>query len=318
LGRTFCPLGSCFLVRQQHHARFYTIITIIVTIGIITSLVPLPLWQEFAANVRGVQAAPIDALHGPLGKKSDTESQDNLSLLSQLTGAPALAQKGEDFLWANPYALASFDQQQANDLTVPLTLFRQQSTHVATGLISNTVSITFTVTNNMPFAAGPDIPDDISSDALLDVLQSFDPTSDAHTIRNVLLVVNVIPEHATLLDVSKEPDRSGNALAWNLGDIVPGKHATLSLQLQVDVEALDFTTLDNGAEVWGTLTGRRVSATIDSTRIASGMFADWLQWTVDADYYDRYLAAKIAELDHDPVRMVRCFGFTLSDLSIIN
>ncbi|MBN1873582.1 MAG: transglutaminase family protein [Anaerolineae bacterium] len=214
---------------------------------------------------------------------------------------PSISQNGEPvgFLLN-----ASVLQMNAEDFAPPsvlnpISVSRIQSAYAASNAISNTLIITFTVTNNQSPSIVPDIPVTATITDTLAAISALDFSQDSNAIRNVLLTDVLLPDNAAYLSAEPVPDRSADSLAWNLGDVPPLGILTATLRLQVPTSVVTFTHLDTGAEVWGTLQGRTVFAETSPTHLAPDELAQWLVWTVDANYYDAYLVQKASELGNE-------------------
>lgn len=198
-------------------------------------------------------------------------------------------------------------------LADPISVSRVQSAYVRTDALSNTLVITFTVTNNRPPAIVPSLPATATITDTIEAVSAIDSANDPNAIRNVLLADDLLPASATFVSADPMPDRSGNSLAWNLGDIPPLGSVTATLRVQIVPGSVPgFMELDSGATAWGTLQGRMVTAAAAPASLAPDGFGDWLKWTVDADYYDEYMVAKAAELGNDWQQMfayVRSLGY---------
>jgi hypothetical protein len=197
-------------------------------------------------------------------------------------------------------------------LTNPLSVSRVQSAYARTDTISNTLTITFTISNNQPPAIVPTLPATTTITNTLATVSAVDFSRDPNVIRNVLLADDLLPADAVFVSSSPMPDRSGTGMAWNLGDIPPLGSVTATLTVRIPPTVSGFIELDTGATAWGTLLGRMVTTTTAPASLAPDGYGDWLQWTVDADYYDEYMIAKAAELGNDWQQMflyVRSLGY---------
>ena len=184
-------------------------------------------------------------------------------------------------------------------LANPISVSRVQSAYTAADALENTLVVTFTVRNNLDPLLVPDLPISPTITDTISATLAFDPLQDANAIRNVLLADELLPPNAAFLSADPMPDRHGDALSWNLGDVPPLASVTATLRLQIPATVADFTDLDTGAAAWGTRQGRAVSASTAPASLASDSLAEWLIWTVDADYYDEYMGNKAAELGND-------------------
>ena len=196
-------------------------------------------------------------------------------------------------------------------LDSPISVSRVQSAYRAADAISETLVITFTVTNNLPPAQLPRLPSSPTLTDTLDLLAVFDYARDPHTIHDAMLADALTAEVSFVSD-SPLSDRSGDSLAWNLGDIPPLSSASVQLTVQVPTGIAGFLSLDTGATAWGALQGRGVTAQAAPATLAPDLFGDWLIWTMDANIYDQYMLEKAAELGQDPLRIfeyVRALGY---------
>ncbi|MBN1873581.1 MAG: PKD domain-containing protein [Anaerolineae bacterium] len=203
----------------------------------------------------------------------------------------------------------SFESQS---LVNPISISRMQSAFTAGTAVSNTLVITFTVTNNQAPVTMPAIPVTATMTDTMEAVSAIDFSQDPNVIHNVVLVDDLLPANATFLSADPMPNRDGDSLAWNLGNIPPLSSLTATLYVQIPTSVLTFTNLDTGAAAWGTLQGRTVSAESGPARLAPDDFNQWLIWTVDADYYDEYMVQKASELGNDWQAMleyVRSLGY---------
>ncbi len=144
------------------------------------------------------------------------------------------------------------------------------------------------------------------------MISSIDLSNDPNTVRNVLLTDDLLPANATFIDAKPLPDSQANSYAWNLGDIPPLESVTMTLSLTVPPTVADFTQLDTGATVWGTLQGRPVTASTAPATLVPDGFDQYLICTIDANCNDEYVIEKAAELGNDPTAIfyyVRSLGF---------
>jgi hypothetical protein len=184
-------------------------------------------------------------------------------------------------------------------LTDPISVSRVQSAYTAADALGNTLVVTFSVRNNLNPFLRPDLPATATITETLSATLALDFSKDPNVVHNVLLADDLLPANATLLSASPTPERDGDHLAWNLGDIPPLGSVTATLQVQVPSGVTDFADLDTGAAAWGTHQNRAVSASTAPASLAPDGYGDWLIWTVDADYYDEYMVRKAADLGND-------------------
>jgi hypothetical protein len=198
---------------------------------------------------------------------------------------------------------AAFDEFEENlappTITNPFSVSRMQSAYTRADAIGSTLVITFTVTNNQSPVNVPDIPEGATITDTIEAISAIDWDNDPNTIHNVLLADTLLPANATFLSANPTPDQNSEGLAWNLGDVPPLGSVTATLTVKLPGTGNDFVDLDTGVAAWGTLQGRAVSASAAPASLAPDGFAEWLIWTVDANYYDEYMVRKAAELSND-------------------
>ena len=147
-----------------------------------------------------------------------------------------------------------------------------QSTYTAQNTVSDTLMITFTVTNNQKPLAIPDFPVTGTVTDTINFVSAIDFSQDPNTIRNVLLTDDLLPSNATFLSADPNPTHKNNELAWNLGNMSPLESLTVTLHIQIPTSVLTFTNLDTGATAWGTLQGRAVSAATTPASLSPNEF----------------------------------------------
>jgi hypothetical protein len=213
---------------------------------------------------------------------------------------PSIDPDGEPIgMLLNAAAFEGFDEELAPpSLTNPISVSRMQSAYTHADAISNTLVITFTLTNNQPPANIPDIPEGATVTDTVEAVSAIDFDNNPNTIHNVLLADRLLPANAAFHAASPLPDRNGDTLAWNLGDIPPLGSVTATLTVQLPGSG-EFVDLDTGVTAWGMLQGRVVTASTAPASLAPDDMAEWLIWTVDADYYDEYMVQKAAELGNN-------------------
>jgi hypothetical protein len=249
--------------------------------------------------------------------KSDLTSPVNAraAMPAGLEGTlPSISPDGEPVgMLLNAAAFEEFEEDLAPpSLANPISVSRVQSAYTAAGALGNTVIITFTITNNQPPANVPEIDPNATITDTIEAISALDFSQDSNAIHNVLLADTLLSANATFLSSEPMPDRSNDTLAWNLEDIPPLGSVTATLRVQIPGSVSGFTDLDTGATTWGTLQGRAVSASDAPSSLAPDGLAEWLIWTVDADYYDEYMVQKAAELGNDWEEMfayVRSLGY---------
>ncbi len=238
-----------------------------------------------SSSPAGVSPAMPEEMKGEIGGMMPTIGEDG-EPVGFLLNADAFEMSEEDFA---PSTVAN-----------PISVSRVQSAYARTDAVSNTLVITFTVTNNqLPDIAIPELPATATVTDTIEVVSAVDFSDDPNTIHNVLLTDGLLPTNATFISASPMPDRSGDGIAWNLGNVPPLEFITATLIVQIPDSVPDFVELDTGATAWGTLKGHAVSASTAPATLAPDGFGDWLQWTVDADYYDEYQVTQVAELGND-------------------
>jgi hypothetical protein len=214
---------------------------------------------------------------------------------------PSIGPDGEPIgMLLNAAAFEEFEEDLAPQSTAnPISVSRMQSAYTCADAMDSTIVITFAVTNNQPPADLPDLPEGATITDTLEAISALDLFQDPNAIHNVLLADTLIPATATFLSSEPMPDRGGDSLAWNLGDIPPLGTVTATLTVQLPGGGGEFVDLDTGAAAWGTLQGRAVTASTAPASLAPDELGNWLQWTVDADYYDEYMVQKASELGNN-------------------
>lgn len=159
---------------------------------------------------------------GPAAAEGAAEMMPTIDLDGEPVGfllnADALKMGEEDF---DPPALAN-----------PMSISRMQSAYAATDAVSNTLVITFTVTNNRPPSIVPGVSPTATVTDTISATLAMDLSQDPNVIHNVLLADNLLPANATFISADPMPDQEGSSLAWNLGDIPPLGSVTATLRLQ--------------------------------------------------------------------------------------
>ena len=114
-----------------------------------------------------------------------------------------------------------------------------------------------------------------------------------------VLLTDTLASGVTFTSASQLPDQNGQHLAWSLGTIQPYDRA--SVTLSVSLANPIPTTLDTGANAYGTLDAGMVSwTTAPATLRATAIAANLLASTPDANTTDPYMQEKAAELNYDP------------------
>lgn len=196
-------------------------------------------------------------------------------------------------------------------LSQPLSVSRVQSAYTPSQTLTNTLVITFTVTNNLPVTHLPNIPEGATITETAELLAETDISRDPNTIRNIVLT-NSWSSSVLLIEESIAAHTDNNSSLWNIGDLPPKTSQELVVTLQLQTSISDFTDLDSGATAYGFLQGRAVSAQTAPTSLAPDSFAEWLIWTADANIYDEQMLAQAAELGQEPTALfeyVRSFSY---------
>ncbi len=309
------------------YGRTYKIVAILVCVGMLISLLPAPLWWEIlgvqtahatSTPLTGAQPAAIS----PTANEQVTDLMTSLGdalppeLADQLGSLGALTPEGEpNGMLMDAAALQGLPSSPPTEpaaLANPISVSRVQSAYAASSAISNTLLVTFTVTNNRPPVNIPQIDPNASITDTIEAIAELDFTNDPNVIRNVLFTDELLPPQATFVEATPRPDHQNNVYAWNLGDIPPLSSVTMTLKLTVPASVLDFTELDTGATAWGTLQGRAVSDGAAPVSLAPDGYEGWLVCTIDANCNDEYVIEKAAELGNDPTAIfyyVRSLGF---------
>jgi hypothetical protein len=165
--------------------------------------------------------------------------------MSKLAQAGVLGANGQpNGLLIDTRALQSVQSpaQKPEAMVNSLSISRIQSAYVPGQASSNTLTITFTVTNNRSPAGFSSGNSNATITETLAALQAMDLTRDPNVIRNVLVTDSFLPANATFVSASPAPDRKGANLAWNLADehfydsrrVVDWYHATEHLAHAAD------------------------------------------------------------------------------------
>ena len=174
---------------------------------------------------------------------------------------------------------------------------RHQSTYQA----GSTVLITYTLSNNQPVTVFPDIPETATITDTVAALAVFDLTADPNSIREASLETTLTAA-ATYLSSSLPPTPSGNTYTWQLPDLPPQSSHTFTLTVQGPATAANFTDLDTGAILSGTLWDLTESATARPAMLApSSLGTTFLRRTPDADLTDREMLWFAAAYRQDPL-----------------
>jgi hypothetical protein len=299
--------------------RLYRPLAILVVVGLLTSLIPFPVWSQTLGT--GVaHAASESAESSSALNETVSDIIDNLSpeVAGPLTTLQSLTAEGQpEGLLLDMGALQTSTAPPA--LANPISIARTQSAYVASTALSNTLFVTFTIHNNQLPANSPQLDPNATLTETLALVSTFDFAQDAHVIRNVLVSDELLPPQAAFISASPAPDRQNNSFAWNLGDIPPLTTVTLTLKLQVPPSVLDFIELDTGATAWGTLQGRPVSISASPITLAPDGFEGWLVCTIDANCQDRYVVEAVNQTGYDPAAIyayVRSLSYEAYDGSL--
>lgn len=310
---------------------YQRVVALIICIAMLASYFPKQVWDilfspAYAAPLTTMpletSITPISAAASPLGMTNSVgemlQSAELPEEFEHLSQIGLLTPNGEpNGMLMDVSAIPSAMQEQPPSLINPLSVSRVQSGYRAVETISNTLVITFTVTNNRPPAlTPPTLPVSATITDTIETVSAIDFENDPNTIRNVLLT-NELTSLESFVEASHPADRKGTQLAFNLGHIAPLSSVSMTLSIEVPSNVADFTELDSGAKVWGTLQSRMVEAqaypaTLAPNTIDGQPIGEWLKWTVDADFYDEYMLEKAAELGQEPIAMfeyVRSLGY---------
>jgi len=119
------------------------------------------------------------------------------------------------------------------------------------------------------------------------------------TIENVL-VHNELADEVSLISSSPLPSKNESELAWSIGDMPPFSLENITLQLRVDSSTSDFTTLDKGFSVYGTINGEPVYSNLSSLTLLPSSFAEYIKSTVDANKTDSYVLLQSQLIGNNP------------------
>ncbi len=196
-------------------------------------------------------------------------------------------------------------------LDAAISLTHVQSAVSPAALDNGTLTVTFSIHNNLPPTLRPDIPVGASITDTIAALSPHDVRRDPNLARNVFLS-STLSSAASFVSASGNVSVSGNLVMWSLGDAPPMGVVTAAVVLRVTPGAGDATLLDSGAAAQATLQGRRVSANTFAARIGSAALAPFLARTPDADSTDPYVLRALARLGPAPAAAfahVRAIGF---------
>jgi hypothetical protein len=254
-------------------------------------------------------ASPLTGLSQARASAAVRLHQDvstSLALAQAFDTLPVLPGWSETF--TSQLFMASSDPlmiAQAN----PLIVVREQSAYQASGSISNTLVITFTVTNHQLPAALPYIPASATLTDTVAALGSIATPADANTLHNVLLA-DTLASGVTFVSASQPPDRKTSPpaslsqgersmLAFNLGDIAPTQSAQVVLTLRVGTVTAS-ANIDGGATAWGTQGTNVVKAqacpiTLVAATVGGEAAAPYLQTNAETDFSDSTVSRLAAQ-----------------------
>jgi uncharacterized membrane protein/PKD repeat protein len=189
----------------------------------------------------------------------------------------------------------------------PLSVVRTQSSFTGAG---GALVITYTVRNNLSPQQLPDVPPGATPEQIVAALAAFDPTSDPHTLHNVILVA-APTANSTIQGSSQPASVADNNFVFLLGNLPPQASATLIVTATTLPSVSAATPLVN-ATGWASLAGEAVSAAAAPALVLPPAFGDWLIRTMDADTEDEEMLQALARTGGDPAAifaLVRGFGF---------
>lgn len=280
-------------MKRKISRLFYRAVSFVLALSIVSSVLPSP---------TVVNRAGIAAAQELLPKTALSEGPDQAGPVEEPEEGRMPVQMEEDHA---PSALSG-----------ALSVSHVQSAFTYAGTLAGTLVVTLTVTNLQSPTNLPQLPASATLTDTLTAAALWDFQNDPNTIMDVLLVDEL--EGSVIFDSSDPiPDRSGQVLAWNLGDIYPLGSKSVVVEIQAPEGVVDFTALDGGAAAWGTLQGRQVSSQgsavyLTPDTVGGEPVDEWLVRTIDADYDDEYLIAKAGELGNDWSSMfeyVRSLGY---------
>ncbi|MBN1314433.1 MAG: hypothetical protein JXA42_03160, partial [Anaerolineales bacterium] len=263
-------------MKKNFFRRLHRAISLVMVLSVVGSVLPSPI----AVNRAGIAAAQT-LMHEAAANMNPERNEPIQNPLTER--APDLVEEGY-----SPSAL-----------TGALSVSRVQSAFRYADTMTGTLVVTWTVTNNQSPAEMPELPASATLTDTLAAAAAWDYTDDPHTIKDVLLV-DKMSGGATYMNSDPLPDRSGQTLAWNLGDIYPLGSKDVVVEITAPEGIVDFTELDQGAAAWGILQGRQVSGQGSPIMLTpDSVDEQWLVRTIDADYYDEYLIELAGELGSD-------------------
>lgn len=134
--------------------RLNKALSIVLIVALTTSLVPSPLWGQLGQHIMGVRMAQAASTLTPTAEQSPLLATLFSELTHQLVEQNMLTVEGQpngilmDVGAIQQLTPSQQTTQQPQRLTAPLSISQAQSTYVAETAISNTLIVTFTVTNN--------------------------------------------------------------------------------------------------------------------------------------------------------------------------
>ncbi len=296
--------------------RLYKVVAVVVSIALIYSSASLQAWNGLP-GVHVAYAAEEETLQDDRSSLTSTKS---VSLQSNGTTPPTTTDTINQHDQTKGLLIDVDTPQPDIEHTpisyAPLSISRMQSAYLTGDAVSNTLIITFSITNNQLPLISPHLPVSATITDTISAVTELDPLQDPNTIHNVV-VADALTDHAVFVGSSPVPDLAATKYVWNLGDIPPLGSVTATLTLRVPTTITDFIDLDTGAVAYGTLQDRMVNAKSRPISVAPDMIdgepiGDWLKWTIDADKYDEYMLVTAAEFGQDPTRMfeyVRTLGY---------
>lgn len=284
---------------MQRH--IYKCLNIILSITLVATLFPTYSGNSYIGVAHAYAHSSVQNTASILNKQlfdqTNSLSGDTLPLLDEFNSL--LSDNKSSNILLNVAINSNEEQVDQSQIftstTTPFVLSHIQSTYAATDTISNTLIVTFTLTNNLPPIELPQLNPAATLTENISLVSAFDVHQDPNTIRNVILTDKFFPQYATFLKASKTPEQSDDNLVWNLGDVPPLQSITFTLQLEILPAIHTFTELDMGATAWGTWKGELISTPPVSITLVPTNFADFLVRTIDANYSDKYLSSLIQE-----------------------
>ncbi len=190
------------------HARHYRFLTLFLVFALICSSIPLSGW-DFLFGV-GIAHAASDSISQPPSLSSPERILTPQILQSTLVNRST-----------NIATLEANAQHKPATLVNPISISRMQSSDLAAGVVSGTLTITFTVTNNQIPSVVPQLPVSATITDTLAAVSVFNLANDPNTLRDVLVADNLTAS-AIFVSASPMPDRflstAHNDFAFNLNE----------------------------------------------------------------------------------------------------